>query len=151
MLPSGNLLLRTRPPEDAGGAETIGGSSAAILELDWDSNVVWEYQNPYLHHDYERLPNGNTLVLLFELLSPELTAAVQGGRPTDEDPANECLGTKAQVQEKMYVFFGGLAHRKDEVKHRCRTLLQARADALMMKTATPLPSLQNVVPTLALV
>ena len=69
----------------------------------------------------------------------------------EEVTANECLGTKAQVQEKMYVFFGGLAHRKDEVKHRCRTLLQARADALMMKTATPLPPLQNVVPTLALV
>ena len=32
------------------------------------------------------------------------------------------LGTKAQVQEKMNAFFGGLAHRKDEVKHRCRTL-----------------------------
>ena len=86
MLPNGNLLLRTSPPEDAGGAETIGGSSGAILELDWDSNVVWEYRNPYLHHDYERLPNGNTLVLLFELLSSELTAAIQGGRPTDEDP-----------------------------------------------------------------
>ena len=86
LLPSGNLLLRTSPPEDAGGAETIGGSSGAILELDWDSNVVWEYRNPYLHHDYERLPNGNTLVLLFELLSPELTAAIQGGRPTHEDP-----------------------------------------------------------------
>ena len=69
----------------------------------------------------------------------------------EEVTANECLGTKAKVQEKMYVFFNGLAHRKDEVKHRCRTLLQARADALMMKTATPLPSLQNVVPTLALV
>ena len=69
----------------------------------------------------------------------------------EEVTANECLGTKAKVQEKMYVFFGGLAHRKDEVKHRCRTLLQARADALMMKTATPLPSLQNVVPSLALV
>ena len=37
----------------------------------------------------------------------------------EEVTANECLGTKAQVQEKMYVFFGGLAHRKDEVKHRC--------------------------------
>ena len=69
----------------------------------------------------------------------------------EEVTANECLGTKAKVQEKMYVFFGGLAHRKDEVEHRCRTLLQARADPLMMKTATPLPSLQNVVPTLALV
>ena len=86
LLPNGNLLLRTSHPEDAGGAETIGGSSGAILELDWDSNVVWEYRNPYLHHDYERLPDGNTLVLLFELLSSELTAAVQGGRPTDEDP-----------------------------------------------------------------
>ena len=69
----------------------------------------------------------------------------------EEGTANECLGTKAQVQEKMNAFFGGLAHRKDEVKHRCRTLLQARADALIFTPALSLPSLQNVVPTLALV
>ena len=69
----------------------------------------------------------------------------------EEVTANECLGTKAQVQEKMNQFFGGLAHRKDEVKHRCRTLLQARADALIFTPALPLLSLQNVVPTLALV
>ena len=35
--------------------------------------------------------------------------------------ANECHGTKAKVQEKMNQFFGGLAHRKEEVKRRCRT------------------------------
>ena len=69
----------------------------------------------------------------------------------EEVTANECHGTKAQVQEKMNQFFGGLAHRKDEVKHRCRTLLQARADALIFTPSLPLPSLQNVVPTLALV
>ena len=69
----------------------------------------------------------------------------------EEVTANECLGTKAQVQEKMNAFFDGLTHRKDEVRHRCRTLLQARADALMFTPAVPLPSLQNVVPTLALV
>ena len=39
----------------------------------------------------------------------------------EEVTANECLGTKAQVQEKMNQFFGGLAHRKEEVKRRCRT------------------------------
>ena len=72
-------------------------------------------------------------------------------RRTGGTTANECLGTKAQVQEKMNAFFGGLAHRKDEVKHRCRTLLQARADALIFTPSLPLPSLQNVVPTLALV
>ena len=65
--------------------------------------------------------------------------------------ANECLGTKAQVPEKMNAFFDGLTHRNDEVRHRCRTRLPARADALMFTPALPLPSLQNVVPTLALV
>ena len=62
----------------------------------------------------------------------------------EEVTANECLGTKAQVQEKMNAFFDGLTHRKDEVRHRCRTLLQARADALMFTPAVPLPSLQEV-------
>ena len=86
LLDNGNLLLRTGAPDDANGAEKIGGSSGAILELDWDSNVVWEYRNPYLHHDYERLSNGNTLVLLFELLTPELTNRIQGGIRTSDDP-----------------------------------------------------------------
>ena len=45
----------------------------------------------------------------------------------EEVTANECLGTKAQVQEKMNAFFDGLTHRKDEVRHRCRTLLQAQS------------------------
>ena len=69
----------------------------------------------------------------------------------EEVTANECLGTKAKVQEKMDEFFGGLAHRKDEVRHRCRTRLQARADALMSRATSPLTSPANVVPTLALV
>ena len=48
-----------------------------------------------IHHDYERLPNGNTLVLLFNLLSPELTAQIQGGRPSDDDP-EQMFGDKIQ-------------------------------------------------------
>ena len=57
----------------------------------------------------------------------------------EEVTANECLGTKAKVQEKMNQFFGGLAHRKEEVKRLCRTRLQARADALIFTPAVPLP------------
>ena len=52
----------------------------------------------------------------------------------EEVTAHECLGTKAQVQEKMNAFFDGLTHRNDEVRHRCRTLLQARADAFDVYT-----------------
>ena len=95
LLPYGNLLIRTAPAEDAGGAEKIGGSSAAILELDWDGNVVWDYRNPLVHHDYERLPNGNTLTLQFELLSREFTQQVRGGMSSPEDP-DQMFGDRVQ-------------------------------------------------------
>lgn len=44
-----------------------------------------------------------------------------------------CFGTAAKVQEKMDRFFAGLAQRTTEVKQRCRTVLQAQADALVAK------------------
>lgn len=50
--------------------------------------------------------------------------------------ANTCLGTKAKVREKVGAFFQRLADRREEVKRRCRTLLQERADTLL--TAHPL-------------
>ena len=58
LLPNGNLLAHALPPEDAEGAEHIGGCAAALLELDRNSKVVWEYRDVYMHHDYQRLPNG---------------------------------------------------------------------------------------------
>jgi hypothetical protein len=95
LLPNGHLLLRTHAPKDAGGAETIGGSSAALLELDWEGNLVWEFRNPMVHHDFRRLPNGNTLALLFERMPAELSAQVRGGFTTDSDP-QEMIGDLVQ-------------------------------------------------------
>ena len=43
-----------------------------------------------------------------------------------EVTANLCLGTRAAVQEKVGNFFTDLANRREEVKRRCRTVLQAR-------------------------
>lgn len=61
----------------------------------------------------------------------------------DEVTANTCLGNKAKVREKVGQFFRGLAERTAEVKQRCRTILQARAEALSQSV--------HVDPTLALV
>ena len=91
LLPSGNLLLRTHPPADGGGAEVMGGSSGALLELDWDGNVVWEYRNPLLHHDFKRLPNGNTLTLQWERIPADLTSQIQGGYRSEDD-ADQMFG-----------------------------------------------------------
>jgi hypothetical protein len=48
----------------------------------------------------------------------------------DEVTANTCFGTVEQVRAQVDPFFAGLAARREEVKARCRTLLQSRADAL---------------------
>ena len=87
LLPNGNLLGRTRASGAVEGAAVLGGSSAAIVELDWDSNIVWKHDNPMLHHDFERLPNGNTLVLLWDEMPTAVSERVGGGyRTNGESP-----------------------------------------------------------------
>lgn len=65
--------------------------------------------------------------------------------------ANTCLGTKARVRGKVSAFLQGLSARREEVKQRCRTILQAQADALSQVTAGSLSPPNHVVPTLALI
>jgi transposase len=48
----------------------------------------------------------------------------------EEVTANTCFGRADKVRAHVDPFFAGLAHRADEVKQRCRTTLQSRADAL---------------------
>ena len=48
----------------------------------------------------------------------------------EEVTANTCFGTAAKVREALGRFFAGLAQRAAEVQQRCRTVLQAQADAL---------------------
>jgi len=52
----------------------------------------------------------------------------------EEVTANRCLGTKAKVREKVGQFFDELRERSAQVKQRCRTILQAKADALRFAT-----------------
>ncbi len=48
----------------------------------------------------------------------------------EEVTANTCLGTKAAVRERVDAFFASLQQRKEEVKRRCRSVLQAEVTAL---------------------
>ena len=86
LLPNGNLLFYTIAPPDAGPMSGIGGHAGGLVELDWDGNLVWELENPWMHHDFQRLDNGNTVALMWEELSSETTFRVKGGFSTAEDP-----------------------------------------------------------------
>ena len=73
------------------------------------------------------------------------------GWAREEATGNLCLGTKALVQEKVGNFLERLAGRKEEVKRRCRTILQSRAETLWRDIQTLSQPLTNAHPTLALV
>ncbi len=82
LLPNGNLLYAARTPDAKLG--DFDGAGGSILELDWDSKVVWKYEDPYLHHAFSRLPNGNTLVLRWTQTPEELASKVKGGLANTE-------------------------------------------------------------------
>jgi len=54
------------------------GVGSGLVELDWESNVVWEFfdeNHSFIHHDFERLENGNTLILCKQHIDvPEISS-----------------------------------------------------------------------------
>ena len=81
LLPNGNLLITVRTSEGPK-FNPIGGH---ILEIDWDGDIIWEHIDHLQHHDFNRLPNGNTTYLSWELIPTE-DADVIGGVAGSEHP-----------------------------------------------------------------
>ena len=73
-----------------------------------------------------------------------------GGGPERKPQATCAWGAGRAVQQRVGLFLAGLSHRKAEVRQRCRTVLQVRAEALL-RNSPPGPSQPNAHPTLALV
>jgi len=75
---NGNLLVVMELPEYKETAPP-GGRTGIIQELDWNSNVVWEYKNEMMHHDLVILPNGNVAVTLWEKTPADIAERISGG------------------------------------------------------------------------
>ena len=86
MLPSGNLLRTGRDPERL--LFRSGGTGGILEEIDWEGNVVWKWRfsddTHVQHHDIQPLPNGNLLVLAWEVKTSE--EAQRAGRRADQTP-----------------------------------------------------------------
>ena len=73
------------------------------------------------------------------------------GWAREEATGNLCLGSRAAVPERVGKFLAGLSSRKAEVKRRCRTVLQSRAETLPRDSRPDSQHPANAHPTLALV
>ena len=76
LLDNGNLLWTGRLPE---GPQHMGGRGGLFREYDWNGKVLWEHKHVGQHHDFRRLPNGNTLFLGWEVVPPEIAKRIPGG------------------------------------------------------------------------
>ena len=115
--------------------------------------VIWD-NSPAHRGDalraYLATPDLNLCLVNLPSYSPDFNAdEVIWGWAREEATANLCLGTRAAVQEKVGDFFTNLAGRREEVKRRCRTVLQARADELFGDSPTHTLRTSNVDFTLA--
>ena len=94
--------------------------------------VIWD-NSPAHRGDairaYLTTPNLNLRLVNLPTYSPVFNAdEAIWGWARQEVTANLCLGTRAAVREKVGGFFTDLTQRHEEVKRRCRTVLQAKAD-----------------------
>ena len=76
LLENGNLLYAAKQFE---APLPWGGLSGKLMEFDWDGNLVWEYQDEYMHHDFQRLPNGNSMILRFISIPEKISSKIKGG------------------------------------------------------------------------
>ncbi len=71
LLENGNLLKTSRDNPLPATAIDGGGGGQWVELIDWDGNVIWEYEyftpTERAHHDAEILPNGNILLLAWDL------------------------------------------------------------------------------------
>ena len=117
--------------------------------------VIWD--NAPAHRgeamrEYLRAPDLNLQLVNLPGYSPDFNAdEAIWGWAREEATGNLCLGNREAVQERVGQFLAGLTHRKEEVRRRCRTILQSRAEALLPDSRSNSQPQANAHPTLALV
>ena len=135
------------------------GTSVAFLEQlrgrhSGRLNVIWD-NAPALGgealREYLRTPEMDLQLVNLPGYSPDFNAdEAIWGWAREEATGNLCLGTREAVQERVGNFLAGLAHRQDEVRQRCRTVLQSKAEALPRYPRPDPKHTRNAHPTLAL-
>ena len=104
----------------------------------WDNSSV--HRGPEMRQ-YLTTPNLRLQLVALPAYSPDFNAdEAIWDWAREEATANVCFGTAARVRDTMDDFFAGLGKRTAEAKSRCRTILQAKTDALLLASASSLPA-----------
>ena len=91
LLPGGSLLRAGRFDPVPGGRFNAGGAGGRIERFDWDGTILWDFvystDTFRHHHDIAPLPNGNVLLIVWELKTS--AEAIAAGRSPGLLPEGE--------------------------------------------------------------
>ncbi len=80
----GSIIKTQRPASVAGDVIWAGGGGGTVEAFDWDNNLLWSFtmndELQRLHHDIAPMPNGNVLMIAWELKTK--AEAIAAGRDT---------------------------------------------------------------------
>jgi hypothetical protein len=82
LLPNGNLLRLNKTLKEP--LHFFGSVANELVEIDWEGNIVWKHEDPYMHHDFFRLKNGNTILNKHVLVPKKMISRIKGGIPGTE-------------------------------------------------------------------
>ena len=136
LLPNGNLLWSGRTPE---GPPIPQGKGGILREYNWVGEVLWEYRDPGQHHDFRRLPNGNTIYIGREPIPREAVARIKGGLPGTEHDGQIYGDYLREVNTKGETVWEWYAHRDMELERHELCPLCARDEFAHANTCAPLP------------
>ena len=81
-------LLRSATLNDSERHFSTAGQGGRVQEFDWDGNLVWDFKfhddTRVAHHAICRLPNGNVLLIVWEIKTAD--EAIAAGRRPDKAP-----------------------------------------------------------------
>jgi len=115
LLPNGNLFYGCRcdmEKRKQAGAPMLSGMGGVLREVDWNNNLVWEYEDMFMHHDFCRMKNGNTLTLRYVEVPKEIAGKVRGGIPGTEDNGKMWADEIREVIPDGKVVWNWVAHEQ---------------------------------------
>jgi len=137
MLPNGNLLVLGNVPDSGAG---VIDQAFMLRELTWDGAQVWEYRKLNVHHDFARLPNGNTLVVGQESIPPDIVSKVRGGQPGTERDGKMLGDLFAEITPDGGVAWEWHSHEYLDPDDDVICPLCARAEWTHANSCEPLPN-----------
>ena len=135
LLPNGRLLYAGKTEERS--LAEFGGTGGILLEFDHEGNEVWRYEDPFSNHDFERLENGNTLVIRWEAVPDDIAEKVKGGLPGTERKGIMWGSSLQEIDPTGNVVWEWIAyeHLDPEADAMCPMCYRSRWDYINSVTA----------------